>query len=148
MQLIPVKEHLEENEEFANIPLCRESLLMSVDFYKRVGYAPPWICYYAILNEQLVGCAGYKGKPIDGKVEIAYGTFEAFRNQGIGSRICEVLVDLAIETNPAIIVTARTLPENNFSVKILQKNGFQFSGPVHDPEDGPVWEWLYVKNLV
>jgi RimJ/RimL family protein N-acetyltransferase len=146
MQLIPVKEHVEENPEFTSNPLCQESVYMSIDFYKKVGFTSPWICYYATIDEKLVGCAAYKGKPIQGKVEIAYGTFETHRNQGIGARICRVLVELALQTDPSLQVTARTLPENNFSTKILQKNGFQFSGVVDDPEDGEVWEWEYKKG--
>ena len=146
MELVPVKEHVEENEVFTSDPLCQESIYMSIDFYKRVGFTPPWICYYATINEKLVGCAAYKGKPVEGKVEIAYGTFESHRNQGIGTQICRVLVDLALKTDPSVQVTARTLPENNYSGKILQKNGFQYSGLVNDPEDGEVWEWEYKKE--
>jgi ribosomal-protein-alanine N-acetyltransferase len=143
MELVPVKEHVEENDVFTSDPLCQESIYMSIDFYKRVGFTPPWICYYASVNDKLVGCAGYKGKPVEGKIEIAYGTFETCRNQGIGTEICRVLVELSLQTDPAIQITARTLPENNFSTKILKKNGFQFSGTVMDPEDGEVWEWEY-----
>ena len=148
MELIAVKEHLEENQAIAADPLLRESLVMSVDFYKKVGFNPPWICYYAAMGKELVGCAGYKGKPLNGKIEIAYGTVEKFRNQGVGTRICQVLVELALKTDPSLVVTARTLPENNFSTRILKKNGFQFSGEVIDPEDGLVWEWIYKGDFV
>lgn len=143
MELVPVFEHLDENPEFAANPQLLESLLMSIDFYKRVGFSPPWICYYVQDNNDLVGCAGYKGKPVDGKVEIAYGTFEKFRNQGVGSGICKILVDLSLKTDPSIRITARTLAENNFSTKILKKNRFKFLGDVYDPEDGNLWEWEY-----
>jgi [ribosomal protein S5]-alanine N-acetyltransferase len=146
MRLIPVKEHAEENPEFIADPRCQESVYMSIDFYKRVGFDPPWICYYAYLDDQLVGCAGYKGKPIGGRVEIAYGTFEICRNQGIGTKICRELVELSLETDPSVIITARTLPENNYSTRILRKNGFLFSGVVLDPEDGEVWEWIYDRS--
>ena len=37
--------------------------------------------------------------------------------------------------------------ESNASNKILEKNGYRFSGIVHDPEDGDVWEWQYDKEL-
>ena len=119
---------------------------MSIDFYKRVGFSPPWICYYAVINDILVGCAGFKGKPVDGKVEIAYGTFEKCRNQGIGTEICRKLVELSIQTDPSLQITARTHAENNFSTKILKKNGFKFSGDVYDAEDGDLWEWEYQGN--
>jgi [ribosomal protein S5]-alanine N-acetyltransferase len=143
MQFIPVRENLEENETFAADLGLRESLIMSVDFYKKVGFNPPWICYYASVNGELVGCAGYKGKPIDGMVEIAYGTFEKFRNQGVASEICGQLVKLSLKTDPALLITARTLPENNYSTRVLLKNHFQFSRELTDPEDGLLWEWIY-----
>ena len=146
MELIPIKERLEENEEFTSNPLCQESIYMSVDFYKKVGFVPPWICYYVRQNDDLVGAAAFKGQPINGTVEIAYGTFEKYRKQGIGTLICKQLVDLSLTTDPSIRVTARTLPEQNFSTRVLEKNNFIFVGTVNDPEDGEVWEWLFKGN--
>jgi ribosomal-protein-alanine N-acetyltransferase len=146
MQLIPIKEKLEDNKEFVNNPLCHETLAMTIDFYKRVGFVEPWICYYAKLNDNLVGSAGFKGKPVNGQIEIAYGTFEKYRQQGIGAQICKSLVDLSLKSDPAILITARTLPEKNYSTKILEKNFFTLKGIVQDPEDGEVWEWTYEKN--
>lgn len=143
MELVPVYEHFEENSEFAGNPLLQETLQMTIDFYKRVGFSPPWICYYAKQNDELVGCAGIKGKPVNGQIEIAYGTFEKYRNQGVGTKICRILVELSIRTDPEVRITARTLPENNYSTRILQKNKFQFLGNVIDPDDGDVWEWEY-----
>jgi [ribosomal protein S5]-alanine N-acetyltransferase len=143
MVLIPILEHMSENPEFANNPRCREALQMTINFYKKVGFSPPWIGYYVKQNEILVGCAAFKGRPMRGMVEIAYGTFEEFRNQGVGTDICKILIDLAFKTDPFVRVTARTLAENNFSTKILRKNKFQFIGDLYDPEDGDIWEWEY-----
>ncbi|HSZ34730.1 MAG TPA: GNAT family protein [Puia sp.] len=145
MELIPIYEFIEENPELADDPALKESLTMSIDFYKKVGYTPPWICYYVRRGGELVGCAGIKGKPVNGTIEIAYGTFEQFQNQGIGTGICKILVDLSLKTDSSIRITARTLAENNFSTKILKKNKFKFVGDVYDPEDGNVWEWEYQK---
>jgi ribosomal-protein-alanine N-acetyltransferase len=147
MELVPVYEHIEENADLADDPLLTESLMMSIDFYKRVGFSPPWICYYARQNGELVGCAGIKGKPVNGTIEIAYGTFDKFRNQGVGTEICKILVDLSMNTDLSIRITARTLPEHNFSTRILKKNDFLYIGTVNDPEDGEVWEWEYQKKI-
>jgi ribosomal-protein-alanine N-acetyltransferase len=136
---------MDENAEFVSDPRCEETLQQTVDFYGRVGFDSPWICYYASENGQLVGNAAYKGRPKDGMVEIAYGTFEEFRRRGIGSRICSKLVKFALETDPTLRITARTLPERNFSTRILEKNDFTLLGTVDDPEDGEVWEWEYNK---
>lgn len=147
MELIPVKETLEENAEFISNPVCQESIVMTVDFYKRVGFIPPWIGYYAQQDGNLVAAAGFKGAPINGTIEIAYGTFEPYQNKGIGTEVCRQLVELSLKTDPTVIITARTLPEENFSTKILKKNNFIFVGTVIDPEDGEVWEWLYPTTM-
>ncbi len=143
MELIPIKETLEENKEFISNPLCIETIQMTIDFYKKVGFVQPWIGYYAKENGEFVGSAGFKGKPINGIIEIAYGTLEQYRKQGIGTAICKLLVHLSLQTDPSLKITARTLPEENFSTKILKKNNFIFIGTVNDVEDGEVWEWLF-----
>lgn len=146
MTLLPVQRTMDENSVFMNNPDCRESLEMSVIFYSNVGYNPPWIGYYVDVNGVLVGAAGFKGRPVGGKVEIAYGTFPAHQRQGIGAEICRQLVALAQSTDPLLMITARTLPEENYSSKILRKNGFECQGIVTDDDDGDVWEWVFKKD--
>lgn len=144
MILIPIKEKLEENKEFTSNPICLDTIFMSVEFYTRVGYDPPWIGYYAVMNNEIVGSGAFKGKPLNGTVEIAYGTMENFRNRGIGTTICARLVELALQTDPSVKITARTLPVESGSTHILLKNNFIMNGTINDPEDGEVWEWIYV----
>lgn len=143
MQLIPIKENLEDNEDLLQHSLFQEIVSMSADFYQRVGYVIPWVGYFAKQNETYVGSAGFKGPPTNGTIEIAYGTFEDFQNQGIGTEICRQLVELAIKTDPIVKITARTLENDGYSAKILIKNHFTAIGMVIDPEDGEVWEWVY-----
>jgi ribosomal-protein-alanine N-acetyltransferase len=146
MKFLPINRTLEENRTFAGNPLCIETLNMCIEFYKRVGFNPPWICYYAEENGELVGSAAFKGRPVNRTVEISYGTMEGHRQKGIGRKICHQLVELSLATDPSIRITARTLPEQNFSTKILEKNNFILVGIVNDPEDGDVWEWEYKKG--
>jgi len=147
MKLLPIQEKLEDNEIFITDPLCQESLYATVEFYRGVGFSPPWIGYYAMQDNELVGCAGFKGRPINDKVEIAYGTFEKFQHQGIGAAICKEMVNLSLETDPNVRIMARTLPEKNFSTRILEKNNFKCLGTVIDVDDGEVWEWEFDKVL-
>ena len=146
MELLPIKKYLHENEEFLKHPDCAESLGMSIDFYHRIGYNPPWIGYFAQLDGKLVGAAAFKGKPIDNKIEIAYGTFPQYQNQGVGTQMANALVQLALKTDPAIRVTAQTLKEENYSVRILRKNNFKLIGTAIDEDEGEVWEWEYQKS--
>src|ERR1051326_8895303 len=136
---------MEENQEFINIENGRGGLEMTIEYYKTIGFNPPWIGYYARVNEILVGSGGYRGQPVNNKIEIAYGTFPDFRQRGIGTEICKELVVLALKTDPSIIITARTLTEINYSTKILEKNNFKLVGTVWDKDDGNVWEWVYSK---
>lgn len=143
MEFIPIQEKLEDNQEFLTNPYSAETIQMSIDFYNRVGYVPPWIGYYVKHNNELVASVGFKGPPVNNTIEIAYGVFEAHQRQGLGKAVCKMLVDLAIKTDPTLKITARTFSENNFSTRILEKNNFLLSGTVQDPEDGEVWEWIY-----
>ncbi|HEY4197232.1 MAG TPA: GNAT family protein [Mucilaginibacter sp.] len=143
MELLPVKEHLDQNTKFAANPDCQESLQMCIDFYKRVGFNPPWVCYYVQLDGQLVAAAAFKGKPVNNKVEIAYGTFPQYQNRGIGSKIAGTLVKLALKTDPTVRVTAQTLMEENYSARILRKNNFVIIGTAIDEDEGEVLEWEY-----
>ena len=146
MELLPVLEELELNKQFKDHPDCQKYLQTMIDYYKKVGFEPPWICYYAKYEGELVGSAGYKGKPKNGQIEIAYGTFDRFQGTGVGTKMCKKLIELALHTDPKIKITARTLPHENASTGILKKNGFELQGTVWDEEDGNVWEWVYSKN--
>lgn len=98
--------------------------------------------YFVMRDEVIVGVGGFVEKPKDGRVEIAYSTFKANEGQGIASFTCKQLIEIAKTTDPSIVVTAKTAPEQNASVKILQRNGFVFTGIVQDHEIGDVWEWV------
>ncbi len=144
IEFIPILQHLEENQHLIHRPECKDTLAMTVEFYKKVGFAPPWIGYYAVSGNTILGSAAFKGAPRNNTVEIAYGTQEVFRSKGIGTAIAKALVQLAKDTDPGVRVTARTLPEENHSAKILRKNGFVLLGDVMDEEDGRVWEWEWI----
>src|SRR5829696_9039644 len=112
MQLLPIDIDETKNIVFRSNPECIPVLDMYPDYFKKVGYNKPWIGYFATIDgNEIVGAAGFKGKPKDGKVEIAYGTFKKYEGQGIGTEICRQLVLLAFETDPAVRITARTLQD-------------------------------------
>ncbi|RAV99460.1 GNAT family N-acetyltransferase [Pseudochryseolinea flava] len=145
MVLLPIKENLEDNIDFIDHPDCQDTLEMSVKFFKNIGYHFPWVGYYAQKDRVLIGTGAFKGRPLFGKIEIAYGIFPQYRRMGYGTEICGRLLEIATRTDPSVLITARTLPAENFSTKILRKNNFHFSGTVIDPDDGEVWEWEYRK---
>jgi RimJ/RimL family protein N-acetyltransferase len=141
VELVAIEKTVEENELLLKNLEIRDGVLQTINYYKEIGFSRPWIGYCVKKDGIIVGMAGFKGKPLNGKVEIAYATNEPFRGKGIGTEICKLMVQLSKNTNPEIIISARTLAEKNFSTRILEKNGFEFQGVVNDKDDGEVWEW-------
>jgi len=149
MTLLPIDIDESLNDRFRDNPECENVLSVYPDFYRRVGYNKPWIGYFATIDgNEIVGCGGYKGKPRESKIEIAYGTFRNYEGQGIGTEICRQLVLLSLKTDSSLKITARTLLENNASTTILKRNGFECVGIVNDEEDGEVWEWEFQRTNV
>lgn len=149
MLLLPIDIDETKNAAFVSKPECREVLSVYPRYYELVGYQKPWIGYFASMNgEDIVGAAGYKGGPKDGKIEIAYGVFEPYQGQGLATQICLQLVLLSLQADPVVKITARTLPDGFASQAVLKKNGFVCLGTVHDKEDGEVLEWEFKGNPV
>jgi ribosomal-protein-alanine N-acetyltransferase len=92
-------------------------------------------------DNMMIGAAGYKGPPVDGMVEIAYGIAPAYQGQGYATEAAQALVDYAIKSGQVSMLRAHTLPEVNASGGVLRKCGFKHVGEVIDPEDGLVWRW-------
>ena len=113
----------------------------TVDHYRRTGFARPWIGYVAVKEDAPVGACGFKSSPVNGRVEIAYGTFSGHEGQGIGTAMARELLRIVSQADASLTVFAQTLPEENASTSILKKLGFTLTGSVEHPEDGTVWEW-------
>jgi [ribosomal protein S5]-alanine N-acetyltransferase len=142
MQLKPIALNINKSEEIYGSEDCQMLLKMYEEYYPKIGYHLPWIGYFVIKENQIVGCCGFKGQPIEGKVEIAYWTFKAFERQGVASFSCKELVLISQQFAPTVIITATTAPEHNASTKILQNNGFTFTEIVQDDEIGDAWLWV------
>lgn len=119
---------------------------MTVQHYEKVGFTPPWVGYVAIENSVPVGTCAFKSPPVDGRVEIAYGTMPGCEGRGIATAMARGLVRIARHENESLTVFAQTLPEENASTSILKKLGFRLIGTVEHPEDGMVWEWELPSN--
>ena len=147
MQFIPIDVDETNNSRFRDNHECLEVLNVYPAFYQKVGYHLPWIGYFVSSDgNEIIGVGGFKGKPKENKVEIAYGTFKKYEGQQIGTAICRQLVTLALQTEPSLRVTARTLQDGHASKRILEKNGFVCLGIVFDEDDGDVLEWEFKKE--
>jgi [ribosomal protein S5]-alanine N-acetyltransferase len=114
---------------------------MTVQHFEKVGFMPPWVGYIAVENSVPVGTCAFKSPPVDGRVEIAYGTLPGFEGRGVATAMARELVGIARRENERLTVSAQTLHEVSASTSILKKLGFRLLGTVEHPEDGMVWEW-------
>ncbi|HMY84266.1 MAG TPA: GNAT family N-acetyltransferase [Saprospiraceae bacterium] len=146
MKLIPISLNEDKtNEAFASTD-CQHLLRMYDDFYPQIGFNTPWIGYFVVRHNTIVGACSFVGQPQDGKVEVSYWTFKAFEGQGIASFACRELLNIAYKTDPGIIITAKTAPEHNASTKILENNHFVFTEIVQDHEIGDAWLWTHSRT--
>jgi RimJ/RimL family protein N-acetyltransferase len=110
--------------------------------YDQGGYEEPWIGYLVQREGLFIGSCAFKGRPKDGRVEIAYHTFHGHEGRGHATAMCRELVRRARQHQPSIVLTARTMPQRNPATTILERNGFALVGTVMDDADQEVWEWL------
>jgi ribosomal-protein-alanine N-acetyltransferase len=154
LDLIPVNHSLaarlaagEQVEPLAGMTvpsLVQEVAAAQAALYEKTGAAPPWIGYLARDPDggMLVGFCSFKDQPHEGQVEIAYFTFPEHEHQGYGLAMAGALVEIAFQAPAVTHILGHTLPERNASTRILSRLGFEFAGPVTDPEDGTVWRWV------
>ena len=94
---------------------------------------PGWSFWYMLQRTestpQLVGICGFKGRPdAAGSAEIGYSVVSQFRNQGYASEAVDRLVRWAFSHQTVREVSAETLPYLQSSIRVLKKNGFEFTG--------------------
>lgn len=114
---------------------------MTVSHYEKTDYPTPWVGYIAMHDQEPIGVCGFKSAPVDGRVEIAYGTLPGHEGNGVATGMAKALIQIARQHKAPLAVFAQTLPEENASTSILKKLGFTMTGPVEHPGDGTVWEW-------
>lgn len=110
--------------------------------YERTEPELPWIGYLARRSEDqaLVGTCAFATPPEEREAEIAYYTFPEYEGAGVGTAMARALIDIARE-NDLDSLTAKTLPQEGASTRILRRLGFDLEGPEYDDTDGEIWRW-------
>lgn len=121
-----------------------EAILWMRDRLQDEPEESPWWNYLVIHREdaRLVGSCGFKGPPEpNGSVEIGYEIADAYQGRGLATESARALTEWAMQQSGVKNVVACTLAEENASVHILRKLGYQFVGEKVDIEDGNIWEF-------
>jgi RimJ/RimL family protein N-acetyltransferase len=104
----------------------------------------PWVHGFSLVHTATgtaAGSCGFKGPPVAGVVEIAYGIYPEHQGKGFATEAAEALVTYAFRDSRVKVVRAHTLPGPNASARVLTKCRFRCVGEVVDPDDGLVWRW-------
>jgi RimJ/RimL family protein N-acetyltransferase len=91
-----------------------------------------WSFWYLMTQDEpteMIGICGFKGRPdASGSVEIGYSVLDHFQRQGYATEAVTCLVGWAFSHHNVHEVSAETLPHLSQSIRVLEKNGFQFTG--------------------
>ncbi len=99
----------------------------AVEFFRQTLLNDPasagWLVYYVARGGELVASAGFFGPPVAGVVEIGYSVCLRYRRQEIATSAIRALVDLA-RSQGVQRLTAHVRPDNEHSIRALQRAGF------------------------
>jgi len=110
--------------------------------YRRAPEDIPWGGTVIEPDEGVaVGQIGFKHAPEHGAVEIGYNISASHRNRGYATEIVEALTTWALAQPSVNRVTAECQADNEGSIGVLEKTGFQRSGEYVDEEEGLMILW-------
>lgn len=88
-----------------------------------------WYLSTSVDPVELVGICGFKGRPDpSGSVEIGYSILDGYRRRGFATEAVLRLVAWAFSHHNVYEVSAETLPHLSQSIRVLEKNGFIYTG--------------------
>jgi len=93
-----------------------------------------WSFWYLLTRSaekpKVLGICGFKGRPDEaGSVEIGYSVLSQFRQSGYATEAVSRLTSWAFSHQNVVEVCAETLQYLQKSIRVMEKNGFSFTGP-------------------
>jgi RimJ/RimL family protein N-acetyltransferase len=79
-------------------------------------------------ERELVGDAGFIGRPTDGEIEIGYSILPAKRGRGYATEATAALLQWGLAREDVTRIVAGCAPDNLSSTRVLEKLGMQRSG--------------------
>jgi RimJ/RimL family protein N-acetyltransferase len=92
-----------------------------------------WSIWYLMSRDReqprMLGICEFKGRPDrHGSVEISYSILDRYRVQGYATEAVGRLVVWAFSHQNVVEVAAETMPHMRRSIRVMEKNGFHFTG--------------------
>jgi len=118
----------------------RDTMLFNLKHLEIDGSQEGWWSWYFILNELdsperiLIGNGGFKGPPDASEtVELGYSICREYQNRGFATEAVFGLIYWAFQQDGVSRVTAETLPSMKASIRVLEKNNFDYQGEGSEP---------------
>jgi len=109
-----------------------------------------WFVYAVVLRDAerpMIGHAGFHGPPgvnavkAPDAVEVGYSVFEPYRRRGYATEVVRALIDWASREHGIQHFVASISPENDPSLALVRRLGFEQTGRHWDEEDGEELEF-------
>ena len=120
---------------------AREALAGTAMLYREEGFEPPWIGYLVIVTVNASAPAHSNARRGTDASSSPTSRSPDTRDAVLRHACAASSSTLARRADPAIVITAQTLPERNASTRVLEKTGFRWDTELDHPEDGRIWEW-------
>jgi RimJ/RimL family protein N-acetyltransferase len=94
-----------------------------------------WGYWYVIesASNEAIGICGFKGRPDEaGQVEIGYSIMAARQRSGFGSEAVAALIAWCTDRGARSVV-GETFPDLVGSIRVMERNGFAFTGEGSEP---------------
>jgi [ribosomal protein S5]-alanine N-acetyltransferase len=96
------------------------------------------MAWYIVLREKhlLIGFVGFKGPPVDGRLDIGYALLESQHGKGYATEAVDTLTQWSFLDQRVQCVVGETLPELIASIRVMEKCGYQLSSSSTTGHDG------------
>jgi [ribosomal protein S5]-alanine N-acetyltransferase len=123
-------------------------ILQAAKLALQSGAEPTWHVPFAFVHSErnvVVGSGGFKGPPVEGRVEIGYGIAPTERGRGLATEAVAALCKLAFDNALVRQIFAETAVHNLPSQRVLEKNLFLRTGIRDTADDDVVVQWLLTR---
>ena len=103
-----------------------------------------WLMQAVVLDDEVIGNAGFKGAPVNGQVELGYSIAPELRRRGHASAVVGLLLDRARREPLVDRVIARVDVSNAASIGVVTKAGFAPDGEHMSASSGRQLQYVYL----
>ena len=81
MELRIIELNVDKSKEIHHSQNCQMLLKTYDEYYKTIGYNLPWVGYFVVKEDRIVGFCSFTGQPKDGKVKSHIGHLKNMKDK-------------------------------------------------------------------